>query len=76
LFSKNYPHILKAKHFEHSIWLEYNKPRFQKQYPVPDAHRPSIEMQIQEWLKIGSFQPSQFRDNSPMFMAPKKGLLS
>jgi hypothetical protein len=52
VFSKNDQDIGKAKHFEQNILLKDIKPRFQKQYPILEAHRPSVENQIQEWLKI------------------------
>jgi hypothetical protein len=52
MFSKNDQDIGKAEHFEHKILLKDKKPRFQKQYPIPEAHRPEVEAQIQDWLKI------------------------
>jgi hypothetical protein len=52
VFSKNDQDICKTEHFEHNILLKDNKPRFQKQYPIPDAHRPRVEAQIQDWLKM------------------------
>jgi hypothetical protein len=53
VFSKNDQDIGKAEHFDHNILLKDKKPRFQKQFPFPDTDRPSVESQIQEWLKMG-----------------------
>jgi hypothetical protein len=76
VFSKYDLDIGKANHLEHNILLKDNKPRFQKQYPIPDAHRSEVEAQILDWLKMGIIQPSTSRHNSPIFMLPKKdGLL-
>ncbi len=72
MFSKNDQDIRKAEYLEHNILLNDTKPRFKKQYPIPDAHRPSMEAQIQDWLKMGIIQPSTYRYNSPMFMVPKR----
>ncbi len=58
VFSKNNQDIGKAEHFEHNILLKDNKPWFQKQYPIPDAHRPEAEAQIQDRLKMGIIQLS------------------
>jgi hypothetical protein len=54
------------------ILLKDNKPWFQKQYPISDAHKPEIEAQIKDWLSMGIIQPKTSRYNSMMFMAPKK----
>jgi hypothetical protein len=48
VFSKHSQDIGKANHFEHNILLKNNKPRYQKLFPITDAHRPNIEEQINE----------------------------
>jgi hypothetical protein len=61
VFSKNDQDIGKAEHFQHTILLKDNKPRFLKQYPIRDAHRPEVEAQIQDWLKIGYNSTKHFQ---------------
>ena len=75
-FSKKDQNIGRAEHFEHNILLKDNKPRYKKQYAVPDAHRLSVETQIQVDLKMGIMQPSTSGFNSPMFIIPKNGWLT
>jgi hypothetical protein len=73
VFIEKDQNIEKAEHFEHNIFLKDNKPRFKKKYPFPDTYRPSVETQIQEWLKMGIIQPSQSSYN---VYGTKKGWLT
>jgi hypothetical protein len=64
VFSKNDQDIGRTEHFQHNILLKANKPRFQKQFPIPDKHRPEGEAQIQDWLRMGINQPITSSYNS------------
>jgi hypothetical protein len=41
----------RVKHFFHKIHLKDNEPVYQKQFKIPDAHRPFLEESLAEWLK-------------------------
>jgi hypothetical protein len=49
--------------------LKNEAPIYVKQFPVPAAYRKQLNLQVQEWLKIGVIKPTY---NSPIFVVPKK----
>ena len=72
LFSDTKYDLGRAKHFFHKIHLKDNEPVYRKQFKIPDAHKPFLEENITEWLKLGVIQRSQSLYNSPVFCVPKK----
>jgi hypothetical protein len=55
--------------------LKNEAPIYVKQFPVPEAYRKQLNLQVQEWLKIGVVKPTNSLYNSPIFVVPKKTAL-
>ena len=72
LFSDTKYDLGRATHFFHKIHLKDKEPVYRKQFKIPDAHKPFLEENITEWLKLGVIQRSQSLYNSPVFCVPKK----
>ena len=72
LFSDTKYDLGRAKHFFHKIHLKDKEPVYRKQFKIPDAHKPFLEENVNEWLKLGVIQRSQSLYNSPVFCVPKK----
>jgi hypothetical protein len=62
----------RATHFFHKMHLKDKEPVNRKQYKIPDAHKPFLEENITDWLKLGVIQRSQLLYNSPVFCVPKR----
>ena len=52
VFSKTKDDLGKANNFTHKIFTKTDEPVFQKQYPIPDAHRKYLEVLAQVRLQI------------------------
>ena len=61
-----------ATNFEHTITTKNENPTYRKQFPIPEAHRTHLEVEVKNWLAMGLIQPSRSRYNSPLFLVPKK----
>ncbi len=72
VFSKNKNDLGCATNATHKIHLKNEAPFYVKQFPVPEAYRKQLNLQVQEWLKIGVIKPTNFPYNSPIFVVPKK----
>ncbi|MGV1013304.1 MAG: reverse transcriptase family protein, partial [Flavobacterium sp.] len=72
VFSKTKSDLGCARNFEHKIHLKNSQPTYVKQFPVPEAYRSQLELQVKEWLKMGIVQPTNSPYNSPIFVVPKK----
>ena len=58
---------------QHSIPLkDENKPVFQKQFPLPMAHRLEISRQVKEWLRLGLVSQCESEFNSSLFLVKKR----
>ena len=72
VFSKNKNDLGCATNSTHTIHLTSKAPTYVKQFPVPEAYRSQLEIQVKEWLKMGIVQPTNSPYNSPIFVVPKK----
>lgn len=64
-----------AKDAEHAIILHPNaRPKYTKQYKLPFGHREIINEKIKELLSENIIEPSTSPWNSPILLAPKKGV--
>ena len=72
VFSKNKNDLGRATNATHTIHLKNNAPIFVKQFPVPEAYREQLNLQVKEWLKMGVVKPTNSPYNSPIFVVPKK----
>jgi hypothetical protein len=52
--------------------LKNEAPIYIKQFPVPEAYRKQLNLQVQEWPKIGVIKLTNSPCNSPIFVVPKK----
>jgi hypothetical protein len=64
--------LAEPSHFFHKINLKDKEPVYRKQFQIPNAHKPFLEENITEWLKLGVIQRSQLLYNSPVFCVLKK----
>ena len=72
LFSDTKYDLGRATHFFHKIHLKNKEPVYRKQFKIPDAHKPFLEENVTEWLKLGVIQMSQSLYNSPVFCVRKQ----
>ena len=72
VFSKNKNDLGKATNATHKIHLKNDAPIYVKQFPVPEAYREQLNLQVKEWLKMGIVTPTNSPYNSPIFVVPKK----
>jgi hypothetical protein len=72
VFSKTKNDLGCATNATHKIHLKNKAPIYVKQFPVPEAYRKQLNLQVPEWLKIGVIKPTYSQYNSPIFVAPKK----
>ncbi len=72
IFRVNKHDFGRANNFTHKISLKNKALVYVPQYPLADTHKQVLDKQIDEWLKIGLIQPTNSRNNSPIFVVPKK----
>jgi hypothetical protein len=72
VLSKNKNDLGCATNATHKIHLKNKAPIYVEQFPVPEAYRKQLNLQVQEWLKIGVIKPTNSPYNSPIFVDPKK----
>ena len=72
VFSKNKNDLGCATNATHKIHLKNDAPIYVKQFPVPEAYRSQLDLQVKEWLKMGVIKPTNSPYNSPIFVVPKK----
>ncbi len=72
VFSKTKNDLGCATNATHKIHLKNEAPIYVKQFPVPEAYRKQLNLQVQEWLKIGVIKLTNSPYNSPIFVVPQK----
>jgi hypothetical protein len=70
--SVNKMDLARAKNFTHKIHLRDNSPVYRKKFKIPEAQKNFIESTLEEWLKLGVVNRSNYLYNSPLFCVPKK----
>ncbi len=75
IFSKDKNDLGCATNAMHKIHLKNEAPIYVKQFPVLEAYRKQLNLQVQEWLKIGVIKLTNSPYNSSIFVVPKKTVL-
>jgi hypothetical protein len=56
----------------HTVHLKQDAPIYVKQFPVPEAYRSPLNLQVKEWLKMGVIKPTNSPHNYTIFVVPNK----
>ncbi len=75
VFSKDKNDLGCATNATHKIHLKNEAPIYVKQFPVPEAYRKQLNLQVQEWLKIGVINRQILRTTLLSSSFPKRMVL-